>query len=65
MITFTFSIELCTLKSLFIFSELPFQAVFFIFQPADWEEREYIEDPNQVKPEVGGTVLCCYAISTV
>lgn len=21
-------------------------------QPADWEEREYIEDPDDVKPEV-------------
>ena len=21
-------------------------------QPADWDDREYIEDPNEVKPEV-------------
>lgn len=22
------------------------------FQPADWDDREYIDDPNAVKPEV-------------
>jgi hypothetical protein len=25
---------------------------FYILQPADWDDREYIEDPNDVKPEV-------------
>lgn len=24
----------------------------FTLQPADWDDREYIEDPNDVKPEV-------------
>ena len=23
-----------------------------ISQPADWEDREYIDDPSEVKPEV-------------
>lgn len=22
------------------------------WQPADWDDREYIDDPNDVKPEV-------------
>lgn len=25
-------------------------------QPADWDDREYIDDPNDVKPEVFVTV---------
>lgn len=24
----------------------------FLLQPADWDDREYIEDSNDVKPEV-------------
>lgn len=24
-------------------------------QPADWDDREYIDDPNDVKPEVSYT----------
>lgn len=24
----------------------------YTLQPADWDDREYIEDPNDVKPEV-------------
>lgn len=23
-----------------------------VLQPADWDDREYIDDPNAVKPEV-------------
>lgn len=49
----------------FMSPELPSQAVLFIFQPADWEEREYIEDPNQVKPEVGSRVYAFMPIDSL
>ncbi|PHT49183.1 Calreticulin [Capsicum baccatum] len=29
-------------------------------EPADWEEREYIDDPNQIKPEVVHSVQMGY-----
>ena len=30
---------------------------FIVLQPADWDDREYIEDPNDVKPEVLPNIL--------
>ena len=31
--------------------------IFIVLQPADWDDREYIEDPNDVKPEVLPNIL--------
>lgn len=32
--------------------------IHFHLQPADWDDREYIDDPNDVKPEVKHALSC-------